>query len=248
MTLTSKTLRFSALALSAMLVVACASNPGDTRAKQGAKSGAAVGAGVGLLLGILSGDSRVAAAGMAIGAGVGAAQGGYEGWRQDQDDERTRQITNAIREQGASQARAEMDAENRTREELTRFLGVWNMSGYLVDTDGSRVNVSAQVNADVYMNYFVRMAWIDLKADGFEGQVWGTTTLGYDAQTGFSLNTQFNTLDQEISVSGGSYNNRVFTFSDAAGTTVIRFETPDSYTAVTTVGGQTVESYRFTRS
>ena len=237
------------LVLALVLAVGCGGNPSDSRAKQGAKSGAAVGAGIGLLLGVLSGDAEVAVAATAIGAASGAARGGYEGWRQDQDDERTRQITDAIREQGAAQARADMDNEARTREELTRFLGVWNMEGFMIDTDGTKVNVSAQVNGTVKMNQFVEMAWIDLKADGFSGQVWGTSTMAYDSDNGFSLNTMFNTLEQPIEVDGGSFNSagRTFTFADALGTTTITFQNPDQFSVTTTVSGDTVESYRFTR-
>jgi len=62
------------------------------------------------------------------------------------------------------------------------------------------------------MNYFVEMAYIDLRADGFDS------------------------------------NSRSFTFADPAGTTTIRFETPDRFTIKTVAAGNTVESYTFTRS
>ena len=239
-----------ALLLAMTLLMACASNPSDSRAKQGAKTGAAVGAGIGLLLGVLSGDSRVAAAGLAVGAGVGAAQGGYEGWRQDQHDERTREITQAIRETDRNSQQAGQDAEARQREHLTRFLGIWQMSGWVQEPGQDRINVSAQVNGTVQMNYFVEMAYIDLKADGFDDQIWGTSTFGYDANNGFELSTRFNTLPDSIDAAGGTFdsNRRTFTFADSAGTTTIRFETPDRFNIITVAGGSTVESYTFTRS
>jgi len=234
--------------LTALLLVAgCASTPDDSRAKQSAKSGAAIGAGIGLLLGVLSGDPEKAVAGVAVGAGIGAGQGAYEGWRQDQDDERTRQLVQAINANNAQQAAT--DAEERQREELTRFLGVWQMSGWVVE-NGRRLNVSAQVNGNVVMGNFVEMAWIDLKAEGFTGQIWGTSTLGYTQDKGFELSTRFNTLADSLDASGGFYDagSRSFTWSDAAATTTIRFETPDRFTAETRANGETVESYRFTRS
>lgn len=237
--------RYGAVLLAVMLAAGCASNPGDSRARQGAKSGAAVGAGIGLLLGVLSGDSKVAARAVAVGAASGALHGGYEGWRQDQDDARTRQLTQAIRESGGQQA--SLDAETRQREELTRFLGVWSLSGWAVE-HGQRINVTAQVNGNVTMSYFVELAYIDLQAEGFEGQVWGTSTLGYNQASGYEMSTRFNTLPDAVEVSGGTFGNRTFTFADAEGTTVIRFETPDRFTVTTTVSSEVVESYVFTRA
>lgn len=102
----------------------------------------------------------------------------------------------------------------------------------------------------VLLGVLVELAYIDLKADGFDGQIWGTTTLGYDAGSGFEISTRFNTLPDALDISGGRFDttSRTFEFSDAAGTTLIRFETPDRYTVTTTTGGQTVESYVLTRS
>lgn len=233
----------------ATLMSACATE-GDSRAAQGASSGAAIGAGIGLLLGVLSGDAEKAVAGVAVGAAVGAGQGAYEGWRQDQDDERTRQITQAIRESSAANQQAALDADARQREHLTRFLGVWEMSGWVQAPGEDRVKVTAQVNGNVHMTYFVELAYIDLKAEGFDGQIWGTTTLGYDAKSGFEISTRFNTLPDAIEISGGRFDtgSRTFNFTDAAGATSIRFETPDRFTVTTTTGGQTVESYVLTRS
>ena len=92
---------------------------------------------------------------------------------------------------------------------------------------------------------------IDLKAEGYEGQVWGTTTFGYDADSGYELSTRFNTLPESIDVSGGTFDSasRTFTFADAEATTTIRFESPDRFMVTTRMAsGETVESYRFTRT
>lgn len=237
------------VALAALLTASCASE-GSSRASQGAASGAAIGAGIGLFLGVLSGDAETAARAVAVGATSGAVSGGYEGWRQDQDDERTQQITEAIRESGAASQQASLDAEARQREQLTRFLGVWQLTGWLIDPEEGRVNVTAQVNGNIHMTYFVELAYIDLRADGFDGQVWGTSTLGYDAASGFELSTRFNTVPDSIEIRGGSFDSttRTFTFADAEGTTLMRFETPDRFTVTTTIDGETVESYTLTRS
>ena len=244
-----KTKTWAAVCVSIILLVGCGSTGEPSRASQGAAKGAAIGAGIGLLLGVLSGDSDVAARAVAAGAVSGAVRGGYEGWRQDQDDERTRQITEAIRESSASNQQGAQDAAARERENLTRFLGVWQLDGWLQAPGGQRVNVSSQLNGNVHMSYFVELAYIDLKADGIDAQVWGTTTLGYDDDQGFELSTRFNTLPDSIDVSGGTFSqsNRTFTFSDPEATTTIRFETPDRFTVTTRMGSDTVESYTVTR-
>jgi len=231
----------------AALLPGCAS-PGGRRTAEGAGTGATIGAGIGLLVGLLSGKADVAAKAVAVGAAAGAVQGGYEGWRQHQDDERTRQITQAIRESSAGQAA--LDNEARQRENLTRFLGVWQMSGWFQMPGKDKVTVSAQVNGNMQMRYFVKLAYIDLKADGLTGQVWGTSTLGYDQDSGVELTTRFSTLPDALELSGGTFDSdlRAFTFADAEGTTVIRFETPDRFTVTTIVDGATVESYGFSRS
>ena len=233
-----------------VLLMGCAGGPNDSKTKKGAMTGAAVGAGVGLLVGALTGDTEIVVAAAAVGAASGALHGGYEGWRQDQEDERTRELAAAIRASGgAAQPAANLDAEARQREELTRFLGVWRMSGWVQEPVEARRQVTAQVNGDPHMNYFVQMAYVDLRVEGFEGQIWGTSTLGYDADSGFSVST----LADNLEISGGTFDRagRSFVFTSAAGATAIRFETPDRFTVSTTVrvngSEQTLESYRFTR-
>ena len=160
---------------SLVLAAGCAS---ETRTGEGARSGAAIGAGIGLLMGLLSDNPDAAVAGLAVGAAVGAGQGAYEGWKQEQDDERTRQLTQAIRQSNAASPQSNLDDTTRAREQLTRFLGVWSMQGWMREPGGQRINVSARVNGNVEMTYFVELAYIDLQATGISTQIWGTSTLG----------------------------------------------------------------------
>lgn len=233
------------------LISGCTSNPSDSRAKQGAQSGAAWGAGIGLLLGVLADDP---ARGLAIGAAAGAVEGGYQGWLQDQDDERTRQITQAIRESNASAQQSNASAVDRAREELTRFLGVWKMEGWAQEPGESRVNISAQVNGTVQMTYFLELAYIDFKAEGVNEQIWGTSMLGYDPDAGYGITTRFNSLSEPLMAENGTFDgrNRSFTFSGSDYSVIIRFENPDRFTVKTTarINGRDseVESYSFTRS
>jgi hypothetical protein len=201
-------------------------------------------------MGLLSDRPGAAVAGLAVGAAVGAGQGAYEGWRQEQDDERTRHLTQAIRESNASSQQTSADDTARAREQLTRFLGIWQMEGWLQEPGGERINVSAQVNGNIEMTYFVELAYIDLKATGIDTQVWGTSMLGYDEGHGYSINTRLNTLPEPLRSENGTFDqsSRSFTFSGTDYRLEISFETPDRFTLVTTSNGQTVESYRFTKS
>ena len=229
------------------LTVGCAGSPEDSTMRQGAKTGAAIGASAGLLFGVLAGDSDMAVAAMAMGAAAGAVEGGYEGFRQDQENNRTSDIADAIRQSGQGQPASDPDI--RAREELTRFLGSWSMTGWVQD-EAERRNVSAQVNGSVKMNYFVEMAWLDLKIEGINGQVWGTTTMGYDGRDGYNLSTRFNTIPDAISVDYGRWDasQRTFIFDDGVSKTTFVFMTPDRFRVETLSGGSPIESYTFSRS
>jgi len=234
--------------LLAALLVGCS---GQTKTGSGAKTGALVGAGVGLFLGALTGDAEIAARATAVGAASGAAQGAYEGWRQDEDDRRAEDITEAIRETNTSGAAENLTGDARAREELTRFLGVWSLKGWVQEPGEPRMEVTAQVNGNIEMNYYVELAYIDLQATGIETQIWGSSTLGFDADNGYSISTRFNTLPEPIRVGGGAYNadKRIFTFSGGGAVTTMTFQTPDRYIVETVLdSGEMVESYTLTRS
>lgn len=234
------------------IAVGCAGDSGS-RARDTAGAGAIIGAGIGLLIGAARGEPE---AGMAVGAAVGGAQGAYEGWKQDQDDERTRQITDAIREAGQSgMAQTQnQDQAAQARQELTRFLGVWSMEGWLQEPGENRQSVSAKVNGNVEMNYYVELSYIDLKVTGVDTQIWGSSTLGYDVNGGYNINTRLNTLPQPIRATGGTFDQTAstFMFNGPDFKVTIKFNGSDSFTAETTViidgREQMVESYRFTRA
>jgi len=233
------------------MAIGCTGNGSRIEGSTGA--GAAIGAGIGLLLGAARGEP---AAGLAIGAAVGGAQGAYEGWKQEQDDERTRQITDAIRESGQSTTvqKDNQDSAAQARQELTRFLGVWSMEGWMLEPGGDRQQVSARVNGNIEMNYFVELAYIDLKVTGLETQLWGTSTLGYVEDGGYTITTRFNTLPEPVRASGGTFDRSEssFNFKGPDFNVTIKFIDINHFAAETNVitGGdqQTVESYRFTRS
>ena len=108
----------------------------------------------------------------------------------------------------------------------------------------------SQVNGDVQMNYFVELSYVDFKAEGLEQQIWGTSTLGYDSNDGYSISTRFNTLAEAVVAENGTFDarNRRFVFSGSDYSVTIQFETPDRFTVETRSGSQVVESYQFTRS
>lgn len=231
----------------------CASS--SQRVNEGASSGAALGAGVGLLIGMLSGNPDKAVAGLAVGAAVGAGEGAYQGWRQEQDDERTRELVEAIREsKSTAPQQTAADPSTRAREELTRFLGVWSMEGWVQETGQERLTVTAKVNGNVEMNYFVELAYIDVAVPGVDTPIWGTSMLGYEDGQGYNITTRFNTLPDPLRISGGTFaaSTRTFTFAAPGTRIVVRFENPDRFTTETfvTANGreQQIESYRFTRT
>ena len=72
---------------------------------------------------------------------------------------------------------------------------------------------------------------INRKIDGgIDRQIWGTSTLGYDTDEGFSISTRFNTLPDAIEADGGTFDSarRSFTFAGADYNTTVNFETPDN--------------------
>lgn len=235
------------LLLAVALAAGCASNPDDSNLKKGATTGAAVGAGFGLLVGALTGDSEIAATAAVAGAAAGAVEGGYEGYRQDQENSRTQALADAIRHSGEAQPSADPDA--RAREELTRFLGAWKVTGWVQD-EGQRREVSSQVNGTVQMSYFVEMAWVDLNVQGIDVPLWGTSTMGYSDQSGYSVSTRFNTVPEPMEIDNGRWDasQRAFIFDSEDATTNMVFSTPDRFMVTTTLAGSEIESYTFTRN
>ena len=234
------------------ILIGCAGQD-SARVKESTGTGAAVGAGIGLLIGLLSGNPEKAAAGLAVGAAVGAGEGAYQGWKQEQDDQRTQQLVEAIKE-SKSTAPASTTPVDRAREELTRFIGVWQMEGWAQEPGRERLTVKAKVNGDVEMSYFVELAYIDIEIPGVETRVWGKSMLGYDQDDGYNITTRFNTLPEPVRLSGGEFSTstRTFTFSESGFRVVIRFENPDRFTTDTFItsngNDEQVESYRFTRN
>ena len=124
------------------------------------------------------------------------------------------------------------------------------MEGWLQESGGQRIDVSAQVNGNIEMTYFVELAFIDLQATGVTTQVWGTSMLGYEPGDGYSISTRMNTVPEPLRAENGTFDqaSRSFSFSGTDYQVRIAFETPDRFTVLTTSKGETVESYRFTKS
>ena len=244
------------------LLTGCATD--QSAQVEGAVGGAIVGAATGLLIGAVRGRPE---AGLAAGAVIGAGQGAYMVWeeeqqnerarmREDREDARAKQLADAVRASGGSGADAQANASAATqaREELTRFIGIWTMEGWLQEPGGQRQNVRADVNGTVEMTYFVELAYVDLKVSGFDGKLWGTSMLGYDEDDGYNINTRMNTLPEPVRTTGGTFDqpSRTFIFKGADYRVAMRFQTPDRFTIETfvPVAGQwqKVEFYTLTRA
>ena len=216
-----------------------------------AAGGAVIGAGIGLLIGALGGKPGE---GLAAGAMLGGAQGAYEGWRQDQDDKRTREITDAIRDAKTSGAHSpNSDAASRAREELTRLLGVWSFQGWALVDDEQKATIRGKAHGTVEMSNFLQIALMDIEVDGMDVTIWGETLLGYDDDVGYTYSSRINTIPEPFNATGTfDAVSRTFTFGDGSDHLTIRFESPDRFFLETREGSQTsgkvLESYTFTRS
>jgi len=228
------------------LVIGVAGCSSSARINDTTKGGAIFGAGVGLLIGALAGRPGE---GLAAGVAVGATQGAYEGWRQEQDDQRTREITAAIHEAKASgSAPPGEDAPARASEELTRFLGVWAIEGWAQQENGSRLTIQAHSNGNVQMQNYVQLALMDINIDGNASTIWGEALLGYDDDVGYTYNSRVSTLPEPFHATGSfDAGSRTFTFQNGTGRMSFRFENPDRFILETFDNRQTVEHYQFTR-
>lgn len=235
-----------AASIALVMTIMAAGCAGDGRVGKTAGAGAAIGAGLGLLVGALGGKPTE---GLAVGAALGAGQGAYEGWRQEQDDDRTRELAKAIRDTKSSDVGdSGRDASSRAREELTRFLGVWSIDGWSMDGE-QRYEVRAKANGNVQMSNFVEIALMDIKVNGQDVTIWGESLLGYDDDVGYTYSSRINTLPEPFHATGQfDAANRTFTFTSRGDRMVVRFDTPDRFTLETFDDNRMIESYRFTRS
>ncbi len=251
MTRITHTGKFSVTALFLLLTLSIADPvdaAGKGRVKQGAAAGAGIGAGIGLLLGILSGDADVAVEAMATEAAVGAGEGAYRGWREKQHDQRTQQLTDAIKSSGQPTAAA--DPEEGARKQLERFLGDWELRGWMREENGERVELTSRLEGRPHMSVLVELSYVDIKATSMAQQIWGTSVMGFNGQTGYSISTRFNIAPDSIDIDNGSFEiaSRSFEFEEEGYRCKIKFKTPDHFTVLTTdPAGETVESYSVKR-
>jgi hypothetical protein len=224
----------------------CASSP---QQQAGMETGATAGALTGLFVGALRGRPLE---GLATGAVVGGAAGYYDGWREENEDARARELASAIRESKAEQPAApQQSPEAASRGELTRFLGMWALEGWALDDDGTRVSLNATVRGRAEMEYFVEMDFMDVQLNGSPVQLWGSSTIGYDTSQGYSISTRFNTLPTPLRARGDfDAASATFTLRDEGperAVIFVQFQGPDRMTIETRISGQAVEAYTLVR-
>jgi len=232
----------------------CASSP---QSDAGMSQGAGAGAIAGLLIGAIRGRPLE---GLAVGAAVGGASGYYDGWREENEDRRAAELADAVRSANQQPQQPQRSPDEQKREELTRFLGMWSMEGWAADEDGTHLQVRSQLRGRVEMANFVEVDFLDLQIQGFEGQVWGSATFGYDATSGYTMTTRFNTAPTPFRFSGsfdsgsGTMSLQEYDYEGGAqmkevpARMFIQFQGPDRFTIETRIQGQLVESYTAVRN
>ncbi|NKF50324.1 glycine zipper family protein [Shewanella sp. WXL01] len=230
----------------------CASTEGQTsKQTQGAQTGALIGAGLGLLIGAARGEPG---AGLAVGAGVGAISGGHEGWKQDEEDNRTDKVVAAINSQKDTTTQ-NTDAEHANRA-LMRLVGQWQLSGWVQDEASNTLALDGELSGNISVadSIELRFKQLSLGADSLSGNI----LIGNSAQNGADI--LVNVDDNQQRLSGGKWDNetKTLTFEKVASDQsdertafklIMDLSNPNKIAITSYVNNDTVvEQYQLTRS
>jgi hypothetical protein len=243
------------------LISACANTPEGEAARKGAGYGAAGGALVGLAMGAATGSSKVAAAGAVAGAAAGAGAGAMYEYGQSREDNRTRMLADSIG--GAKKGETVDDAGKR---HLDDFIGEWNLDIWVLSEDGKKITAKGKAKGVLEAKTRAKIDYLEIAVDGYDDIVTGSSILGYDPQSGFSLENTFSVSGETLQFvgeyvpEGNKYN---YYLSGSEGKTVtgivrsnvrveVRISGSNLWIAETFTlidGKETkIQSYRFTRT
>lgn len=168
----------------------------DRSDNEGRKRGVRGGALLGLTMGALTGDAGMAAAGAAAGAVAGGVAGSWKDYDEDRQDYRAETVAGAIagKDQGGDGEAPE------GWNDIDAFVGKWTVSLWLLDTQGNRIDATADAASTLDSTKSVTFRFSNFQSGAFEEPVTGSTTLRFEKDRGFELLNQFS-----ISPEGNRY-------------------------------------------
>ncbi|GLP95864.1 glycine zipper domain-containing protein [Paraferrimonas sedimenticola] len=247
---------FTTLSTTLVLSGCTSTSATNSATAQGAVTGMATGAVAGLLLGAIGGEPEK---GMLAGATLGAIEGGQVGYAQEKADQRNRELAQAISgHQGyTSEAMHAFHLQQKAqlaREQLDRFVGNWQLTGWMAGADGQQLEVQGSVLGERSVAETVQLTYPALKVESQTESLWGQSLMGYTVEKGYSVVTRFANQQAMARAGDGDYDaaQRQFRFSGKDYRVTVTFENPDVFTWQTErLGGkqqsQVIESYRLTK-
>lgn len=174
--------------------------------RSGAKKGAILGGATGLALGALTGDASLAAKGAAAGAVTGAASGAWYDYDQQNQDDRTEMLADAISSNdsggnsggGSTGAAAQPTVGDVGRQQFENFRGDWKIDVWVLDGEGDKVLANGRAKGIAAGDNGVRILYNDIRVEGVDRSLDGVFLLKYDPGQGFFLENSFTASDDTL--------------------------------------------------
>lgn len=229
---------------------------------EGKKRGRRSGALLGLTLGALTGDAKLAAAGAVAGGAAGGAAGTMRDYDNDRDDYRSETLAAAIATKDTGGQGEAPDGWHS----IDAFVGKWKVSMWALDSDGNRIDGSADSASSLDSTTSVTFHHSNFVANDFEEDITGDTTFSFHSDRGFEMINSF-TLSDEGNRYVGHYDNNAgkyqFFYAGSDQDTFSGIQRTDYRVVMQMIGDavivietwvtvgtedQRIQSYRFTRT
>jgi len=228
-----------ALLLSGLMVAGHAQD--DRKDNEGRKRGIRGGALLGLTMGAVTGDAGMAAAGAAAGAVAGGVAGSWKDYEEDRQDYRAETMAGAI-------AGKDSGGDGEAPEgwhDIDAFVGQWTVTLWLLDTQGNRIDATAEAVSTLDSTKSVTFRFSDFQSEGFEEPVTGSTTLRFVKDRGFELLNVFS-IAPEGNRYVGHFDNAAskyeFFYAGSNQSTYTGFKRSDYRLEMKMIGGSTPSS------
>ena len=120
----------------------------------------------------------------------------YE-YDQSRQDRRTQTLADSIG--GAKKGETVDDAGKR---HLDDFIGDWNLDIWVLSEDGKKITAKGKAKGVLEAKTKAKIEYQEIKADGYDDVVTGSSILGYDPQSGFSLENTFSVSGETLKFVG----------------------------------------------